>query len=82
MNIQPLLAQDSIKRDFIGRELKVNDYVITTINNHLFLGKIIKLNQVQIKLEIKHKTVIITKHKYPTDVVKISNADMTFYLLR
>lgn len=71
-------------RDKLGRPIKLDDYVAYPSHNSLQFGKVIKLNNKMIKV-IKvptGKRLDSGSNKYPTDLVKLDERDMTLYLIK
>ncbi len=71
-------------RDKLGRLIQLDDYVAYPSHNSLQFGKVIKLNNKMIKV-IKvptGKRLDSGSNKYPNDLVKLDDKDMTFYLLK
>ena len=72
-------------KDKLGRIIVLDDFVAFANHNHLNLGKIIKLNNKMVKIqEIKSKSIFGPKdyNKYPHDVVKLEQSDMTWFILK
>jgi hypothetical protein len=72
-------------KDKLGRLIALDDFVAFPNHNGLSVGKIIKLNNKMVKiLEIKKPTRYGASeyNKYPDDVVKLEQSDMTWYILK
>lgn len=74
-----------VHKDKLGRTILLDDFVAYPQSNQLRVGKIIKLNNIMVKV------LDITKpskykpgeyNKYPYDCVKLEASDMTWYILK
>ena len=74
-----------VHKDKLGRVIKLDDFVAYPQSNQLCVGKIVKLNNIMVKV------LDITKpgkykpseyNKYPHDCVKLEQSDMTWYILK
>lgn len=71
-----------VHKDKLGRELAVGDAVCYPSHNSLYIGTVTKLNP-----KLVGVTAVGTKwksqsNKYPSELVKLDNADLTFYVLQ
>lgn len=71
-------------KDKLGNILQVDDVVAVAHHNVLLIAKVIKLNPKMVKLKgISNKIYSSgTFDKYSDDMVKLQNADVTFYILK
>ncbi len=70
-------------RDKLGRLIQLDDYVAYPSHNSLQFGKVIKLNNKMIKvIKVPVRRLDSGSNKYPNDLVKLDDKDMTFYLLK
>ncbi len=72
-------------KDKLGRLIALDDFVAFPSHNSLSVGKIVKLNNKMVKvLEIKkpNRYGASEYNKYPDDVVKLEQSDMTWYILK
>jgi len=73
-----------IKRDLLGKELKIGQFVAFTQGNHLYVGRVKNIAKIMIRVE-RIKTVRYMSeevNKYPEDVVILEEQDMTWWLLK
>ena len=71
--------------DKLGNELAVDDVVAVADSNSLMIAKITKLNPKMIKVTKIGKKAswrAAEQNKYPSDCVKISEADAVVYILK
>ena len=70
-------------KDKLGKLINVDDYVVYPYHNTLSIGRVIKLNNKMVKIVKvpagKYKDT--GTNKYPIDMVKVNQEDITFYLL-
>ena len=72
-----------LHKDKLGHELAVGDAVCYPVSNMLYIGTVIKLNAKMIKVQRISKSKYPVEHnKYPDDIVKLHNSDVTFYILQ
>ena len=71
-------------RDLLGRVLAVGDAVCYPVSNSLVIGTVVKLNNKMIKVQkVGSKTLWGSGYnKYPADIIKLDQAEVTFYLLQ
>ena len=72
-------------KDKLGRLIQLDDFVAYPQSNGLRVGKIIKLNNKMVKvLDITKPSKYKPSeyNKYPHDVVKLEQSDMTWYILK
>jgi hypothetical protein len=70
-------------RDKLGRELNVGDAVCYPVSNMLYIGTVTKLNNKMIKVQRVSKSKYTAEHnKYPSDIIKLEDSDVTFYVLQ
>lgn len=70
-----------VHKDKLGREIKLGDFVAFPQSNSLEVGKITKLNPKMIKV-LKLPKAKSDFNKYPYDVVKLEQSDMTWFMLK
>lgn len=68
-------------KDALGKTIEVGDFVAFPESNHLALGKITKLNPKMVKV-LKLPRAKSDYNKYPGDIVKVDNAQMTWFMLK
>lgn len=69
-------------KDILGQPLAVGDAVVYPSSNTMYIGTISKLNPKMVKIKrvgVKYKW---EQNKYPTDLAKVSGAEVTMYLLK
>ena len=70
-------------RDILGQPLAVGDAVVYPSSNTMYVGVVIKFNPKMIKVKrIGVKRGAGEYNKYPSDVAKVSGAEVTMYLLK
>lgn len=69
-------------KDKLGRELSVGDAVCYPSSNTLYIGTVTKLNNKMVKVQKVGSKYTSESNKYPSDLVKIEGADVTFYVLQ
>lgn len=69
-------------KDKLGRELAVGDAVCYPSSNTLYIGTIIKLNNKMVKVKTVGSRWGGEYNKYPSDIVKLEGAEVTFYVLQ
>lgn len=68
-------------KDKLGRDLAVGDAVCYPVGNMLYVGTVIKINNKMIKVQ-KVGPKSYDHNKYPEDIIKLEDADVTFYILQ
>lgn len=68
-------------KDKLGRKITIGDFVAYPDGNSLYVGKITKLNPKMVKVLALPKARW-DKNKYPDDVVKLEQSDMTWFMLK
>jgi hypothetical protein len=70
-------------RDFLGRELQLDDYVIFQTNNYrgFKLGKIINFTPERVRVKYGESVWNQILQK-PTNLVKVEGGDVTMYYLK
>jgi hypothetical protein len=68
-------------QDVLGQELKVDDCVAFADSGTMFIGKIKKLNPKLITIAKLGGMWSFTIRKYPSDIVRLEDEAVTFYLL-
>lgn len=77
--------QPPIHKDKLGRVIALDDFVAYPQSNQLKVGRIIKLNNIMVKvLDIDKPGRFRPSeyNKYPQDCVKLEASDMTWYILK
>lgn len=69
-------------KDKLGRELAVGDAVCYPSSNTLLIGTVEKLNPKMVGVKKLGGKYSYTSNKYPSDLVKLEGADVTFYVLQ
>ena len=70
-------------KDKLGHEIAVGDAVCYPVSNMLYIGTVTKLNAKMIKVQRISKSKYPAEHnKYPADIIKLNNSDVTFYILQ
>lgn len=70
-----------VHKDKLGRAISIGDFVAFPQSNSLAVGKITKLNPKMVKV-LKLPKASTDYNKYPTDIVRLEAADMTWFLLK
>jgi len=70
-----------VHKDKLGREIRIGDFVAFPQSNDLCVGKITKLNPKMVKV-LKLPKAKSDFNKYPDDVVRLDEKDMTWFMLR
>ncbi|NDG30598.1 hypothetical protein EB118_11075 [bacterium] len=75
---------DEVKKDLLGRVLKIGQFVAFTQSNHLYVGKIKNIAKIMVRVErVKtNKYMSEEVNKYPEDIVILEERDMTWWLLK
>lgn len=68
-------------KDKLGRTISIGDFVAYPDGNSLYVGKISKLNPKMIKV-LRLPKATWDQNKYPHDVVKLEQSDMTWFMLK
>lgn len=67
-------------RDFFGQSLEVGDCVVYPRGNNMHVGTVAKLNPKMVGVKGIERWG--SCNKYPTELVKVSGAEVTMYLLK
>ena len=67
-------------QDILGQPLAVGDAVVYPVSNTMYVGTVVKLNPKMIK--VKRVGSKWEQNKYPSDLAKVSGAEVTMYLLK
>jgi hypothetical protein len=70
-----------VHKDKLGRIISIGDFVAYPSSNTLEVGKITKINPKMIKV-LKLPKAKSDYNKYPHDVVKLEQRDMSWFLLK
>ena len=68
--------------DILGQPLDVGDAVVFPASNSMYVGTITKLNPKMVKVKSVGAKYSWEQNKYPTDLAKVSGAEVTMYLLK
>jgi hypothetical protein len=69
--------------DILGQPLDVGDAVVFPSSNSMYVGTITKLNPKMVKVKrVSSSSRGWEQNKYPTDLAKVSGAEVTMYLLK
>lgn len=71
-------------KDFLLRELEVNDSVVMIVPNYrnMVLGRIISISAKTVRVQYQNNYEKLAEvSRYPGDVVKVDGPDLTRYLL-
>lgn len=68
--------------DILGQSLEVGDAVVFPSSNTMYVGTITKLNPKMVKVKRVGTRYTWEQNKYPTDLAKVSGAEVTMYLLK
>jgi len=73
-----------VHKDKLGRVIEVNDFVAYPDRNSLAFGKVVKLNKVLVGVYpvIGVRYGNRNTNKYPADLVRLDEKDMTWYILK
>jgi hypothetical protein len=70
-------------QDILGQPLNVGDCVVYPSMNTMYVGTITKLNPKMVKVKrVGAKYYTREQNKYPSDLAKVSGAEVTMYLLK
>lgn len=69
-------------QDMLGRDLAVDQVVAFSHHNHLYLGRVVKLNPKMIRIKMLNQRSNRSLTKYPHDVVQLAESDVSWYLLK
>lgn len=69
-------------RDILGQPLAVGDAVVFPSSNTMYVGTITKLNPKMIKVKRVGSRSKWEQNKYPSDLARVSGAEVTMYLLK
>ena len=77
-------SSEVVHRDKLDTVLAVGDHVAFPSYNSLFIGVVIKLNKktVKVKKIPSFKNGTWVTHKYSTDLLRIEDTALTFWLLK
>jgi len=71
------------RRDKLGRELKVGDFVATSDNNTLMIGTIKKINPKMLSItRLDGRRWRGESLKYPSETILLDGPDVTMFLLK
>lgn len=69
--------------DILGQPLEVGDCVVFPSSNTMYVGKIVKINPKMVKVaKVPNGRYNSQWNKYPSDLAKVSGAEVTMYLLK
>lgn len=68
--------------DILGQPLALGDCVVFPSSNSMHVGTIIKFNPKMIKVRRVGSKYKWEQNKYPSDLAKVSGAEVTMYLLK
>ena len=73
-----------LHHDKLGKELAINDCVAYADHNSLEIGTVLKLNPKMVKVARVGSKGYWARgtNKYPTDLLKLEQEEVTIYLLR
>ena len=69
-------------QDILGQPLAIGDCVVFPNSNTMYVGIIIKFNPKMIRVRRIGKRSNWEQNKYPSDLAKVSGAEVTIYLLK
>ena len=69
-------------KDILGQPLDIGDAVVFPSSNTMYVGLITKLNPKMVKVKRVGQKYSWEQNKYPTDLAKVSGAEVTMYLLK
>ena len=69
-------------RDKLGQGLSVGDPVCFPNSNTLYIGIVEKINPKMIKVKKVGGKYAWSANKYPSDLIKLEAADVTFFVLQ
>ncbi len=75
------MKETPVHRDALGKTIQIGDFVAFAQSNSLSMGKITKLNPKMVKV-LKLPRARSDYNKYPSDIVKVDNAEMTWFMLK
>jgi hypothetical protein len=73
-----------VHKDRLGRTINVGDFVAYPSRNSLEFGRVMKLNakMVGVVPAINARPLYNNTNKYPSDLVRLEESDMTWYILK
>jgi hypothetical protein len=76
--------QPKVHKDKLNNELAVGDFVVYPNRNSLVFGRVMKLNNKMIGVTpvLEKRYSDRNSNRYPSDLVRLDPADMTWYLLK
>ena len=77
-----LPRMDVTHRDILGQPLAVGDVVVFPSSNTMYVGTITKLNPKMVKVKRVATNSSWEQNKYPSDLARVSGAEVTMYLLK
>jgi hypothetical protein len=69
-------------KDILGQSLAVGDCVVFPSSNSMFVGIITKFNPKMVKVRRVGTKYSWEQNKYPSDLARVSGAEVTMYLLK
>jgi len=76
--------EDLLHKDLLGRNVTLGDFVAFPQHNHIYVGRVVKLNEKMLRVERLKTARWLTGevNKYSKDCVLLHSRDLHFYLLR
>lgn len=69
-------------QDILGQSLGVGDAVVFPSSNSMYVGTITKMSPKMVKVKRVGTKYSWEQNKYPSDLAKVSGAEVTMYLLK
>jgi hypothetical protein len=71
-------------KDKLGRLISVGDFVAYPSHNSLGFGKVVKINAKMVGVipAVSKRPIHKNTNKYPNDLVRLEEKDMTWYILK
>lgn len=73
-----------VHKDRLGRLISIGDFVAYPVRNSLQFGKVMKLNAKMVGVipAVSKYPIYGNTNKYPEDMVRLEEKDMTWYILK
>jgi hypothetical protein len=68
--------------DRLGKEIKVDSYVVYPQNNSLRVGTVLKITPKMVSVYAIGREPRDAVHKYPQDCIIVEGSDVTMYVLK
>jgi hypothetical protein len=69
-------------KDILGQPIAVGDAVVYPSSNSMCVGVVVKLNPKMVKVKRVGTKYSWEQNKYPSDLARVSGAEVTMYMLK